>query len=247
MLIDDNEIDNLINQKMIESASITDHIYIHTGAKSAIEFLRNMEKLDLADKVLPDVIFLDIDMPLMDGFQATAAIRKQEQEHPRRTPIIAMTAHALPEDREKCLAAGMDDYLPKPINEANLVSTIERWVRHADVASPSPAETLSRQGDRIQIRAMSGLEDLIPGYLVNRRNDLVALAMAVNSGDLSPARVIGHGMKGSGTGYGFPAITEIGRNIEQSALNQDIAGVKRQICELEDYLQRVDVLYSENR
>ena len=191
---------------------------------------------------------MDCQMPLMDGFQATAAIRKQEQEHPRRTPIIAMTAHALPEDREKCLAAGMDDYLPKPINEANLVSTSQRWVRHAAVASPSPApETLSRPGDHIQIRAMAGLEDLIPGYLVNRRNDLVALAMAVNSGDLSPARVIGHGMKGSGTGYGFPAITEIGRNIEQSALNQDIAGVKRQICELEDYLQRVDVLYSENR
>src|SRR5260221_8246602 len=69
MLIDDNEIDNLINQKMIEAASITDNIYTHTGAKSAIEFLKNMEKMDVAEKVLPDVIFLDIDMPLMDGFQ----------------------------------------------------------------------------------------------------------------------------------------------------------------------------------
>ena len=69
MLIDDNEIDNLINQKMIEAASITDNIYTHTGAKSAIEFLKNMEKLDVAEQVLPDVIFLDIDMPLMDGFQ----------------------------------------------------------------------------------------------------------------------------------------------------------------------------------
>ena len=70
MLIDDNEIDNLINQKMIEAANITEHIYTHTGAKSAIEFLRNMEKLEnVADQVLPDVIFLDIDMPLMDGFQ----------------------------------------------------------------------------------------------------------------------------------------------------------------------------------
>lgn len=69
MLIDDNEIDNLINQKMIEAAAITQHIYTHTGAKSAIEFLRNIEKLEVADKVLPDLIFLDIDMPLMDGFQ----------------------------------------------------------------------------------------------------------------------------------------------------------------------------------
>jgi DNA polymerase III alpha subunit len=69
MLIDDNEIDNLINQKMIEAASVTENIYTHTGAKSAIEFLKNMEKLDVADQVLPDIIFLDIDMPLMDGFQ----------------------------------------------------------------------------------------------------------------------------------------------------------------------------------
>ena len=63
MLIDDNEIDNLINQKMIEAASIAENIYTHTGAKSAIEFLRNMEKLEVANEVLPDVIFLDIDMP----------------------------------------------------------------------------------------------------------------------------------------------------------------------------------------
>ncbi|MEQ8423513.1 MAG: response regulator, partial [Cyclobacteriaceae bacterium] len=57
MLIDDNEIDNLINQKMLEAAAIAKNIYTHTGAKSAIEFLRNMEKLEIADQVLPDVIF----------------------------------------------------------------------------------------------------------------------------------------------------------------------------------------------
>jgi CheY-like chemotaxis protein len=70
MLVDDNEIDNLINQKMIEAASITQHIYTHTGARSAIEFFKNVEKLtDVSARILPDVIFLDIDMPLMDGFQ----------------------------------------------------------------------------------------------------------------------------------------------------------------------------------
>ncbi len=66
MLIDDNEIDNLINQKMIEAASITQHIYTHTGARSAIEFLKNIEKLeDIAASILPDVIFLDIDIAVL--------------------------------------------------------------------------------------------------------------------------------------------------------------------------------------
>ena len=69
MLVDDNEIDNLINQKMIEASNIAKHIFTHTGAKSAMEFLKNMERLEVSERVLPDVIFLDIDMALIDGFQ----------------------------------------------------------------------------------------------------------------------------------------------------------------------------------
>jgi CheY-like chemotaxis protein len=68
MLIDDNEIDNLINQKIIESSNICKNIFTHTGGKSAIEFLKNMEKIAASvPGCLPEVIFLDIDMPLMDG------------------------------------------------------------------------------------------------------------------------------------------------------------------------------------
>ena len=96
MLIDDNEIDNLINQKMIEAANITEHIYTHTGAKSAIEFLRNMEKLEnVANEVLPDVIFLDIDMPLMDGFEFCKRIRGYQGTN--YTYVIVLTSHS---DRE---------------------------------------------------------------------------------------------------------------------------------------------------
>src|SRR5688500_19901970 len=92
MLIDDNEIDNLINQKMIEAASIAENIYTHTGAKSAIEFLRNMEKLEVADKVLPDVIFLDIDMPLMDGFQFLDEFEKLSNVAKKKCKIVLLTS-----------------------------------------------------------------------------------------------------------------------------------------------------------
>ncbi len=123
MLIDDNEIDNLINQKMLEASNIAETIFMHTGAKSALEFLKNMEKLASNGVGLPEIIFLDIDMPLMDGFQFLDEFDKLSDYIKNNVSIIMLTSSINPQDLGK---ARKSNYIKKYINKPLTQDALEK-------------------------------------------------------------------------------------------------------------------------
>ena len=114
LLAEDNAVNQLLASRLLEKHG---HNVVTVGnGRAALERL---------EKETFDLILMDIQMPGMDGFEATRVIRKQEQSSGKHLPIIAMTAHAMEGDRERCLAAGMDDYIAKPIHAKDLIDAIE--------------------------------------------------------------------------------------------------------------------------
>jgi len=102
---------------------------------------------------------------------------------------------------------------------------------------------MTMDDDRIIVHIDPDLEDLIPGYIENRYSDIRKIKDALAKGDYETIRILGHSMKGSGGGYGFDAITDIGRSIELSAKEHDDTAIKKLLKDLEDYIKKVQIVY----
>jgi CheY-like chemotaxis protein len=126
--------DNIVNQKVI--------VRMLTKRGHAVTVVGNgQEALNALEMASFDLVFMDVQMPEMGGFEATARIRAAETDGRRRLPVIAMTAHAMKGDRERCLEAGMDGYVSKPIERAALLRTIEEVISFA--GEPMAAATVA--------------------------------------------------------------------------------------------------------
>jgi len=127
LLAEDNEINQRITMRLLEKLGL------------AVDAVKNgREAVDAASKKSYGLILMDCQMPEMDGFEATAVIRNRERNQ-RHTPICALTANAMAGDRERCLAAGMDDYIAKPVSLEKLEEAIDHWLRRAADPAANPA------------------------------------------------------------------------------------------------------------
>jgi CheY-like chemotaxis protein len=124
MLIDDNELDNFINQKIIESNFFADNIYVNTSGISALEFLKNiLTTKNLTENLIPNVIFIDINMPLMDGFQFIEEYLKLAKTIKNKSKLVILTSSLSAEDKNKASMFGDEIiFINKPLNEESLSS-----------------------------------------------------------------------------------------------------------------------------
>ena len=124
MLIDDSELDNFINEKTLEANHFSKKVYVHTSAKSALEFLNNLVTMGAEySEVYPKVIFIDINMPMMDGFQFIDHYKKSSEAHLENPKLVILTSSVYNEDRHKASAIAKDIiFLNKPLTKALLDS-----------------------------------------------------------------------------------------------------------------------------
>ena len=214
LLAEDNPVSQSLALEMLRQRGLD----VQSAANGA-------EAVELARTGDFDVILMDVQMPEMDGYEATRRILDQERvEQRRHTPIIALTAHALPQDRERCIAAGMDDYLVKPFSQESLSNMIFRWL---SPPAPSNGNGALRDGpldaEKItEIRAMMGekFAVLLGQFRAAMSEQLERIENAAGESDFATMREAVHRVKNNAGDFGANRLLQIAGQMERVLQDQ---------------------------
>ncbi len=242
LLVEDNAINQAVALAALERWGIrTD---VASNGREALEALR---------KARYDLVLMDVQMPEMDGFEATATLRDPSSGVlDPRVPVVAMTAHAMHEDRQRCLDAGMNDYLSKPIEPAEMERVLTRYLPSApesETESQAPPPESEASGDlpvferKALPERLLGDEALAAALVRKFMGDAPALLAqirtAADSGEKKTLHRILHTLKGSAATMGAPSLSAKAAELESMLQSQGPAGVAAGLPALEDEFERL--------
>ena len=241
LVVEDSQVNQRVAIGLLEKLG-----YAADVAKDGLEGLAALERREYA------AVLMDCLMPEMDGYTATAELRRREAHNGgRRTPVIALTASARPVDRQRCLEAGMDDFLSKPIRGASLEAVLGRWTadrdERADVVDTAdeaalPVADPAVQLDRDALQPIWELEELGRPGLFDEMLDLfreggserlLDLRSAVSQQDAQLVYRLAHTMKGEAMAWGATDLVATSREIEERSSDGSTAELERLTGELE--------------
>ncbi len=212
------------------------------------------EAVDMVSLQRFDLVFMDCQMPVMDGYEATRQIRLREEQGSRRLPIIALTASAMSEDSVKCRLAGMDDYLAKPIRPHTIVTVLDRWlhgtpnVRHpeaSELALLDSARAVTNDPALEEFQNMrealgDGYDGLVTFYLEDAVEKLAKLKKEIQVDAASnEVMQLAHALKGPSLAMGARDFAQVLGGIETAARRSDGPGVMACASELDQQFDRV--------
>ncbi len=218
LLVEDNPVNSGVMRRVLERLGVA--CEVAENGRLGLEALA-AQRFDL--------VLMDCQMPVMDGYQATRAWRRREAEQGGHIPIIAMTANAMQGDREKCLEAGMDDYLAKPVGIETLAAMLSRWGVTAEVQAKTPQRQAERPSgaerrmlDRDVLEELrevmeDGFADLVRTYLENAPTLVAQLREAAEARELQAMIVPAHSLKSSSANMGAMHLSGLAKAVEIAA------------------------------
>jgi CheY-like chemotaxis protein/HPt (histidine-containing phosphotransfer) domain-containing protein len=244
LLVEDNPINQKVAMKNLEDA----------GCKVSLAN-DGVEALEMLAGNTFDLIFMDVQMPRMDGLEATRKIREAEKGEEEHKTIVALTAHALKEEIDKCFDAGMDDYLPKPIRETELKPLLAKYLKNliAEASEEEPPREGKEQNadaapalptfDKDDALSLMGndeelLRDMAQNFISMAKENIEKTREAMEKQDLTVAGSLVHALKSMSASLGGKALRQIAEDAEMAAKNNDAEKVKSLLPTLEsEYLK----------